>query len=204
MCALHPHCRWCAPYAYKQRPGLGCGGADKWTAEPSANAFPTTPWDAGSGSIFCDAGFFCPNTTAKARAAVRWPRPARGAGCCTTSLSYARFESSSRYRSRASPLQIECPKGYYCRRGSSSPVRCPPLMRCPRGADAPSGNTVGGSASEAAIFAVLWAMWAAVHWVSSVQQKAARRRAMRQLAAPSLAAATFVAAASFKDEVCAA
>ena len=25
---------WCAPYAYKQREGLPCGGADKWSIVP--------------------------------------------------------------------------------------------------------------------------------------------------------------------------
>ena len=23
-------CRWCAPYGYKERDGLGCGGANRW------------------------------------------------------------------------------------------------------------------------------------------------------------------------------
>lgn len=46
--------------------GLGCGGADKWTVEPAGSAFPGTKWDAGSGSIYCDPGFFCPNSTSKA------------------------------------------------------------------------------------------------------------------------------------------
>jgi len=60
------YCRWCAPYAYKERVGLGCGGADKWTVEPAGSAFPGTKWDAGSGSIFCDPGFFCHNSTSRA------------------------------------------------------------------------------------------------------------------------------------------
>ena len=57
--------RWCAPYAYKERKPLGCGGADKWPFEASA-AFPGVRWEAGSGSIFCDAGFYCPNVTSQA------------------------------------------------------------------------------------------------------------------------------------------
>lgn len=39
--------------------------------------------------------------------------------------------------------KVECPKGHYCKRGSSRPTRCPPLMTCPAGSDAPSGNTAG-------------------------------------------------------------
>ena len=57
--------RWCAPYAYKERAQLGCGGADKWTAEPATDAFPLTHWAAGSGTIYCDPGYYCPNVTAK-------------------------------------------------------------------------------------------------------------------------------------------
>ena len=57
--------RWCAPYAYKERSRLGCGGADKWTVEPAADAFPLTHWDAGSGTICCDPGYYCANTTSK-------------------------------------------------------------------------------------------------------------------------------------------
>lgn len=54
--------RWCAPYAYKERLSLGCGGADRWTVVPS-DPFPGTWWWAGSGSIFCEGGRYCPNTT---------------------------------------------------------------------------------------------------------------------------------------------
>ncbi|PSC68046.1 ABC transporter G family member 28-like [Micractinium conductrix] len=57
---------WCAPYAYKQRPDLGCGGADKWRIIPGA-AFPATRWQAGSGGIYCDGGSYCPNTTSSER-----------------------------------------------------------------------------------------------------------------------------------------
>ena len=82
----HP-ARWCAPYAYKERQGLGCGGADKWTLEPAATAFPLTKWAAGSGSIFCDPGFFCPNTTAQASSFLAHPgRPSsrrKNASFCT-------------------------------------------------------------------------------------------------------------------------
>lgn len=59
--------RWCAPYAYKEREDVGCGGADKWTVEPATTAFPLTKWKAGSGTIYCDPGYFCPNTTSQVR-----------------------------------------------------------------------------------------------------------------------------------------
>ena len=62
--------RWCAPYAYKERLKLGCGGADKWTVEPAADAFPLTHWDAGSGTIYCDPGYFCANTTSRVQATM--------------------------------------------------------------------------------------------------------------------------------------
>eukprot|EP00775_Hariotina_reticulata_P010763 gene10763-10919_t len=52
--------KWCAPYAYKLRPALGCGGADKWTIQPE-DSFPRVWWEAGSGSIYCDGGSYCPN-----------------------------------------------------------------------------------------------------------------------------------------------
>ncbi|KAL4853041.1 ABC transporter G family member 28 [Chlorella vulgaris] len=54
--------QWCAPYGYKERPELGCGGADKWRIIPGS-AFPIARWAAGSGSIYCDGGQYCPNTT---------------------------------------------------------------------------------------------------------------------------------------------
>lgn len=44
--------KWCAPYAYKMRQELGCGGADKWTIEP-VEPFPRR-WDWFSGNIFCN------------------------------------------------------------------------------------------------------------------------------------------------------
>jgi hypothetical protein len=47
-----PADKWCAPYAYKMRPELGCGGADKWTIEP-VEPFPRR-WDWFSGNIFCN------------------------------------------------------------------------------------------------------------------------------------------------------
>jgi len=53
---------WCSPYAYRERPQLGCGGADKWTIIPQ-EAFPGTPWKAGTGNIYCKPRYYCPNTT---------------------------------------------------------------------------------------------------------------------------------------------
>lgn len=47
-----PADKWCAPYAYKMRPELGCGGADKWTIEP-VEPFPRR-WDWWSGNIYCN------------------------------------------------------------------------------------------------------------------------------------------------------
>lgn len=44
---------WCAPYAYKRRAGLPCGGADKWAVIPPELAFPVSNWDNGTGSVFC-------------------------------------------------------------------------------------------------------------------------------------------------------
>ena len=54
-------CRWCAPYAYKQRSALGCGGADKWSVVPE-RAFPHDGW-GWSGSLYCEGGHFCTNST---------------------------------------------------------------------------------------------------------------------------------------------
>lgn len=53
---------WCAPYAYRRRPHLGCGGADRWAVIPQT-AFPSTKWAAGSGNLYCPPGYYCPNTT---------------------------------------------------------------------------------------------------------------------------------------------
>ena len=60
------HCSWCAPYAYRERSGIGCGGADKWTIIPVA-PYPghNSWWDHGSGNLFCNGGFYCPNTTTR-------------------------------------------------------------------------------------------------------------------------------------------
>lgn len=43
---------------------IGCGGADKWTIVPGG-AFPGYTWSHGSGNLFCEAGHYCPNTTAQ-------------------------------------------------------------------------------------------------------------------------------------------
>jgi hypothetical protein len=41
--------KWCAPYGYKMRSQLGCGGADKWTVQPNG-AFPMHWfWEGGTG-----------------------------------------------------------------------------------------------------------------------------------------------------------
>lgn len=56
--------RWCAPYAYKMRQEIGCGGADKWTVIPGG-AFPGYTWSHGSGNLFCESGHYCPNATAQ-------------------------------------------------------------------------------------------------------------------------------------------
>jgi len=50
----------CAPYAYKLRPGLGCGGADKWTIQPE-DSFPRVWWEAGSGGVDEKAAFGQPS-----------------------------------------------------------------------------------------------------------------------------------------------
>lgn len=47
-----PSDKWCAPYAYKLRPELGCGGADKWSVEPQ-EPFPRRS-DWFSGNIYCN------------------------------------------------------------------------------------------------------------------------------------------------------
>ncbi|KAK9813958.1 hypothetical protein WJX73_006860 [Symbiochloris irregularis] len=75
---------WCAPYAYRERSGIGCGGADKWTIIPVA-PYPgrNTWWDFGSGNLFCNGGWFCPNTT------TRLPCP-EGYFCRRGSESYQR------------------------------------------------------------------------------------------------------------------
>lgn len=58
-------CRWCSPYAYKERASTGCGGADKWTIVP-ASPFPHYDnWVNGSGNLYCSGGQFCPNTTSR-------------------------------------------------------------------------------------------------------------------------------------------
>ena len=56
--------KWCSPYAYKERKDVGCGGADKWPVDP-VPAFPNMHWSKGSGSIFCDGGYFCTDTVTK-------------------------------------------------------------------------------------------------------------------------------------------
>jgi hypothetical protein len=48
--------KWCAPYAYKMRPALGCGGGDKWTLEPN-EPFPRRG-DWWSGNVFCPVSAF--------------------------------------------------------------------------------------------------------------------------------------------------
>lgn len=53
---------WCAPYAYKRRAGLGCGGADKWGIVPPEHAFPVADWSEGTGSVYCRGGSYCPTT----------------------------------------------------------------------------------------------------------------------------------------------
>ena len=55
--------RWCAPYAYKEKEGVGCGGADKWHIVPEG-AFPGwIPWRAGGGDIWCPDSHYCPTAT---------------------------------------------------------------------------------------------------------------------------------------------
>jgi hypothetical protein len=84
--------KWCAPFAYKQRAGLGCGGADKWTVEP-VGPFPQR-WDwEGPGNIYCSGGRFCPNTTTMLECEA-------GHSCKAGSSAMARC-----------PLLLGCPAG---------------------------------------------------------------------------------------------
>lgn len=56
---------WCAPFAYKRRMDLPCGGADTWSIIPQ-DAFPgVESWKYGSGNMYCPKRYFCPNTTTK-------------------------------------------------------------------------------------------------------------------------------------------
>lgn len=102
---------WCAPYAYRLRStkdGVGrCGGADRWTIVPEL-AFPGAQWDAGSGNLYCEGRYYCPNTTAR----------------------------------------VLCPRGYFCKQGSTLPEHCPPGSLCPPGTEVPLNNYGGEDFSE--------------------------------------------------------
>lgn len=121
---------WCAPYAYRYRPSLGCGGADRWSIIPE-EAFPGAKWDEGSGSLYCRPGMYCPNTT----------------------------------------TVLPCPRGYFCRQGSTKPERCPPGAVCLSRTEVPIGN-FGGVTADAALLGLLGVLWAA---------SAHRRRVLQRL-----------------------
>lgn len=89
---------WCAPYAYKKRPSLPCGGADKWSILPEA-AFPGVEWLNGSGSMYCPAGNYCPNTTSQ----ILCPR---GYFC-----------------RQGSEQPKRCPPGSFCKSGTEVPLK---------------------------------------------------------------------------------
>lgn len=97
---------WCAPYAYRMRNagGMGCGGADRWTIVPK-QAFPLAHWDlpndGGSGNLYCDGGWYCPNTTSK----IRCPR---GHFCRQGSIQPERCPPGSRC-----PELTDVPLGNY-------------------------------------------------------------------------------------------
>ena len=57
-------------------------------------------------------------------------------------------------------LQVVCPKGHYCKRGSTSPTRCPPLMTCEERSEVPSDN-YSGLVLDLLMFDELWlvSMW---------------------------------------------
>lgn len=77
----HGDAQWCAPYAYKGRQDLGCGGADKWRIVPGS-AFPLERWEEGSGSIYwwgcCGGGLLL--LLGAGGAGVQDPRVEQGTG----------------------------------------------------------------------------------------------------------------------------
>ena len=127
---------WCAPYAYKERPQLSCGGADKWTIIPANEAFPGTPWDSGTGNLYCKPRYYCPNTTGN---------------------------------------PVPCPRGKFCRRGSTEPVRCAPGALCPPLTEVPISN-YGGVTADALLLCMLGVLW----WASSLRRRMLVRLAPKE------------------------
>ncbi|DBA93405.1 TPA: hypothetical protein ACH3X2_003675 [Trebouxia sp. C0005] len=119
------------------RPEVGCGGADKWTVVPDW-AFPGYWWTYGRGNLFCDAGHYCPNTTA----------------------------------------QIPCPRGYYCKTGSTKPTKCPPLMTCPEKSEVPSDN-YAGMVLDLAMFVGLWVVWMLYRWYHRLLRKLSKKQRLK-------------------------
>ena len=62
-----------------------------------------------------------------------------------------------------SQLQIVCPKGHYCKTGSTKPTKCPPLMTCPERSEVPSDN-YAGMVLDLLMFLVLWIVWMLYRW----------------------------------------
>lgn len=60
-------------------------------------------------------------------------------------------------------MQMPCPEGHYCKRGSTKPTRCPPLMTCPEQSEVPSDN-YAGLVLDLAMFAFLWVVWMLYRW----------------------------------------
>ena len=60
-------------------------------------------------------------------------------------------------------LQVVCPKGHYCKRGSTSPTRCPPLMTCEERSEVPSDN-YSGLVLDLLMFDELWLVSMLYRW----------------------------------------
>lgn len=109
---------WCAPFAYKRRMDLPCGGADTWSIIPQ-DAFPgVESWKYGSGNMYCPKRYFCPNTTTK----------------------------------------IACPRGHYCKQGSTAPQPCPLGSFCPDKTEVPLSN-YGGVSADVLLLSLLAMIW---------------------------------------------
>lgn len=60
-----------------------------------------------------------------------------------------------------------CPRGHYCKKGSSQPRRCPPLVACPEGTEVPDrgfSQHVAAAVMVCALMACLVALWQGMAW----------------------------------------
>jgi ABC-type multidrug transport system ATPase subunit len=74
--------------------------------------------------------------------------------------------------------QHRCPKGRFCRRGTTEPERCPLGANCPHGTEVPLEN-ITGFTLDVMLIAVVWLLWKMSAWYNEAMMRLGVRERLK-------------------------